>query len=237
MKNWQEDQMQILLSMESEQQLLQKLILMTKELGFDYCSYGLRSPFPVSNPKTVMLNNYPDVWQKQYKDQNYLAIDPTIKRGMQSLLPFVWSNEVFSPAYEFWEEAQSFGLRFGWVQSSYDIHGIFGLLSLGRSNEKLSDTELLDKCPKMMWLTQIAHQTLSQCITPKLIPETEAKLSNREIEVLRWTAEGKTSSEIGDILNLSECTINFHINNAMTKLNATNKTAAAIRAMTLRLLS
>jgi LuxR family transcriptional regulator len=68
------------------------------------------------------------------------------------------------------------------------------------------------------------------------MPELNAKLSNREIAVLRWTADGKTSSEISCILNIAERTVNFHINNVITKLNAANKTSAAIKAAMLGLL-
>jgi len=60
------------------------------------------------------------------------------------------------------------------------------------------------------------------------MPEAIAKLANRKIAVLRWTADGKTSSEISCILNIAERTVNFHINNVITKLNATNKTPAVM---------
>ncbi|GAB3353599.1 helix-turn-helix domain-containing protein [Lysobacter tyrosinilyticus] len=70
----------------------------------------------------------------------------------------------------------------------------------------------------------------------KLVPRTGQALSAREVEVLRWTAEGKTASEISQIVNISERTVNFHINNAMMKLDAANKTAAVVRAVVLGLL-
>jgi LuxR family quorum-sensing system transcriptional regulator SolR len=104
------------------------------------------------------------------------------------------------------------------------------MLSLARSDEPISQTELDAKGFKMAWLTQIAHLSMSRCLTPKLMPEADAKLSNREIAVLRWTADGKTSAEISSILNIAERTVNFHINNAAAKLNAVNKTAAAVKA-------
>ncbi|MGG1945977.1 helix-turn-helix transcriptional regulator [Trinickia sp. NRRL B-1857] len=56
-------------------------------------------------------------------------------------------------------------------------------------------------------------------------------LSNRECEVLRWAAEGKTSYEIGMILGLTERTINFHIARSIVKLGASNKTNAVVKAM------
>lgn len=96
--------------------------------------------------------------------------------------------------------------------------------------------ELEAKQFKIAWLAQAAHLGMSQCLTPKLMPDADAKLSNRKITMLRWTADGKTSSEISSILNITERTVNFHINNAIAKLNAANKTSAAIKAAMLGLL-
>lgn len=55
-------------------------------------------------------------------------------------------------------------------------------------------------------------------------------LTAREVEVLRWTADGKTSGEIADIMNITEHTVNFHIKNSLVKLDASNKTAAVVKA-------
>ncbi len=77
---------------------------------------------------------------------------------------------------------------------------------------------------------------MSQLRAAKLIPEAEVCLSIREVAVLRWTAEGKTSADISDIFNISERTVNFHIGNTIAKLNATNKTAAVVRALLLGML-
>ncbi|WP_247404934.1 MULTISPECIES: helix-turn-helix transcriptional regulator [unclassified Bradyrhizobium] len=43
-------------------------------------------------------------------------------------------------------------------------------------------------------------------------------LSKREKDCLRWVEEGKSSWEIGVILRVSENTVNFHLKNAMRKL-------------------
>ncbi|MBW9249971.1 MAG: hypothetical protein GJU72_13115 [Acidithiobacillus ferriphilus] len=47
--------------------------------AFDYCSYGLRMPIPLSNPPVALLCNYPVAWAEHYKARNYLAIDPTVR--------------------------------------------------------------------------------------------------------------------------------------------------------------
>lgn len=57
------------------------------------------------------------------------------------------------------------------------------------------------------------------------------QLSPRETEVLKWTACGKTSSEIADLLSITEDTVNAHIKNACLKLDASNKTHATAIAL------
>lgn len=236
MKNWQGNQLQSLLNNKNEEQRFQTILSLSRELGFDYCAYGLRVAFPLTNPKIVMFNNYPSVWQTEYQNKNYLAVDPTVRHGTSSLLPIVWSDDLFSPARDLWEEARSHGLCFGWAQSMRDSNGVVGMLTLARSDEPITQDELQDKSFKMAWLTQIVHTTMAQSLVPKIMPEINAKLSNREREVLCWTADGKTSSEISCILNISERTVNFHVNNVLLKLNSTNKTAAVVKAAMLGML-
>jgi LuxR family transcriptional regulator len=236
MQNWQDDLLHGLLSMPSDQKLFEALVSFAKELDFDYCAYGLRLPLPISRPKFVMFNNYPVEWQRRYEENNYIDKDPTVKNGLRSLFPIVWSEDFASPDQAFWEEAYSFGLRVGWAQSARDAKGAVGMLTLARSGKAFSPTELRNKAFKMTWLSQVAHQGLSQRLTAKLIPEIGIKLSRRETDVLRWTAEGKTSGEISMILSISERTVNFHINSAIAKLNVSNKTAAAVRAAVLGML-
>jgi DNA-binding NarL/FixJ family response regulator len=57
-----------------------------------------------------------------------------------------------------------------------------------------------------------------------------AALNDREIEVLTWVARGKTSAQIADLLGLSKRTVDFHLDNARIKLDATTRTQAAIKA-------
>jgi LuxR family transcriptional regulator len=230
MKAWQEIQLQALQTSDSEHKLFQTIAALGAELGFDYYAYGLRLALPLSNPKIVKMSNYPKAWQAQYQTKNYCAIDPTVKHALRSPLPILWTDDLFASTAAFWEEARSFGLRYGWAQSTRDVPGATGMLTLARSDEPLTETELAAKAFKMAWLTQNAHIALSRCLLPKLLPEADTKLSNREIEVLRWTADGKTAGEIASIMKITERTVNFHINNAATKLNAANKTSAAVKA-------
>ncbi|RMR16420.1 Regulatory protein, LuxR [Pseudomonas amygdali pv. ulmi] len=61
-------------------------------------------------------------------------------------------------------------------------------------------------------------------------PSPAKNLTQREIEVLKWSAEGKTAGDIAMILCLKERTIHFHIASAIQKMGVCNKTAAAVQA-------
>lgn len=56
-------------------------------------------------------------------------------------------------------------------------------------------------------------------------------LSPREKECILWTAKGKSSWEIGQIIGISVNTVNFHIKNVMRKTDTVSRTTAAIKAL------
>jgi LuxR family transcriptional regulator len=85
----------------------------------------------------------------------------------------------------------------------------------------------------MSWLAHATHAAMARLHRPA---EATVTLSAREAEVLRWMADGKTSSEAARILALSERTVNFHVSSALAKLGAANKTAAVVKAALLGLI-
>jgi DNA-binding CsgD family transcriptional regulator len=61
-------------------------------------------------------------------------------------------------------------------------------------------------------------------------------ITRREIEVLQWLQQGKSSWEISKILGLSERTVNFHVYNVMEKIKAVNRLQMVSIALRLRLI-
>jgi DNA-binding NarL/FixJ family response regulator len=61
------------------------------------------------------------------------------------------------------------------------------------------------------------------------------KLSNREVEVLRYLSDGKKNHEIADILKLNEKTISTYKLRLLTKLNVTNLVDLVNKAKTLEI--
>lgn len=223
---------------DSEPAILAALDKAARALGFDYCAYGMRTPLPLSNPRTFIGSTYPTAWQQRYVEQNYMAVDPTVGHALRSTAPLIWSDTMFEHVRPFWEEARSHGLQVGWAQSAYDAQGNVAMMTLARGGETLTAQELRAKDLQMSWLVHSAHTAIARIAGGHLHPYSTAanELTAREAEMLRWTADGKTSGEIAQITAISERTVNFHLNNAVEKLGAANKTAAAVKAAMLRLL-
>ncbi|HEM7792856.1 LuxR family transcriptional regulator AbaR [Acinetobacter nosocomialis] len=238
MESWQEDLLSAFLVVKNEDELFEVVKSTASKLGFDYCAYGMLSPLSIAEPKTIMLNNYPQAWQKRYIEQRYVKVDPTVQHCMVSLQPLVWSSQNAKTQEEkdFWEEARSYGLNVGWAQSSRDFIGTRGMLTLARSTDQLSEKEQKAQYTNMYWLTQTVHSNIAKIVNDVEFSQFNLYLTNREKEALRWTAEGKTSAEIAQIIGVTERTVNFHLCNSMQKLNVNNKISAAIRAVMLGLL-
>ncbi len=237
MNTWQGDLLGSTETAHTVNEVFEKIECASRALGFEFCAYGLRLPTPISNPRTMMLSNYPLAWQTRYASQGYLVTDPTVAHGRHSQSPLVWTDELFAATPDLWDESQSFGLRFGWAQSSLDAVGVGGMLSLARSCDPVSPAELASQEIKMRWLVNISHLALSRLFVSELVKEAQPDLTCREVEVLKWTADGKSSCEIADLLSISENTVNFHIKNSVVKLRTANRTAAVVRAAMLGLLN
>ncbi len=205
------------------------------ELGFEFCSYYMRIPFPVSAPATVIFNNHPPRWNSAYREKNYVKEDPTFKHALRSMFPIVWSDSVFASTPDLWDEARSHGLHVGWAHPVRDSRNMVGLLTVARSERPLLPGEMCEKQSRLAELAGDTHQSMMRHLGPLFLPVATDALSRREIEVLRWTADGKTSAEIAKILEIAERTVNFHVNKAVDKLGVANKTAAAVQAALLAL--
>ena len=223
MPNWREEYIDRLTgSVNSEGEVFDQLAAITRQIGFEYCSFGVRAPLIGSAPQEFWWTTYPERWQSHYLGNNYLSIDPVIDATLHSPLPVVWNDQLFVNQRGFWEDARSHGVRHGWTVAVHGRHGELGVISLARSATLTSD-ELAEVEAKLVWLSHAANGVIENMISRKNAPAVLPVLTQREREVLRWTALGKTSDEIGMILGISARTVNFHITMVLEKLEATNK--------------
>ena len=80
-----------------------------------------------------------------------------------------------------------------------------------------------------------AQDAAMRILTPASVRRVPS-LTPRELETLRWTMEGKTAWEVGNLLGISERTAALHVNNATHKLDCVNKHQAVLKALRLGLI-
>jgi LuxR family transcriptional regulator len=128
-----------------------------------------------------------------------------------------------------WDAARDHGLRKGVTQCMMLPNHALGFLSVSRASTLGKVREGDDLELRLQLLVQLSLLALVR-LGDDMVTAPEMKFSKREKEILRWTAEGKTSAEIAIILSISENTVNFHQKNMQKKFNAPNKTQIACYA-------
>jgi len=122
--------------------------------------------------------------------------------------------------------AKDFGLRYGIAAGFNEKRsGLMSIFSFSGAGDRFMNyhKEILNT------LVPHVHTALERVCA---IERNKAMdLSRREREVISWVKEGKTNWEISMILNISERTVKFHVQNIEHKLNAVNKAHAIALAM------
>jgi len=188
-----------------------------------------------------VFENYPDDWMTYYMEEGYDKIDPVPKFCFTSNSPFTWAfitnNLNISKAQKRLMFQANEAELFDGI--GIPIHGVNGELSgvgMASSTKKpgVSRTTLLT-------IKAICHQ-FHLAYTDLLLANnkgsegTRIKLTNREYEILSWASEGKSDSDISDILGISYSTVRFHLNNVYSKLDANERIFAITKAIRLGLI-
>lgn len=231
--NWQIDLFSGLEKATNMQDVLDHSLKIIRPFGFDYCGFRALLPLPLATKKIMTLNAVEDEVFKKEMEGNYLKAPMSIHCS-QSMTPFYWqgstTDDVFKQAPDIFEEYYGLGHHGGWAQSIIEKRNTYSLFIADSSNIfTLADIHHVNF--KMEW---VATAVLSKMNLVRMNPDIT--LSVREKEILQWTGDGKTADQISEILTLSPSTINFHLRNAMRKLEAPNKTTAVVRAIYLGLL-
>lgn len=206
------------------------------DLGYEFYLFG--GYYPVAEG-IVLSSNFPDEWRQRYDAEGYVAIDPTVRHCWTESNAVVWSKVSYTEGKQgdlekaVMAEAKQFGLSSG---ISIPVHGAGaegGMLSLasGKTGVDFANHEEAG----LQIVANAMHEATKRIISksPDAIKSSIDNLSQREIECLSWTAKGKTSWAISQILDVSENTVIFHIRNAIKKLEVTNRSHAVARAIAL----
>lgn len=222
------------------------LSAVARDMGFDQFSYvGGRAFKPTTGGKAIwhrppkVLITFPDEWVGLYHSKDLSTIDPIVKATLDLRLPYSWDTENWRGELGknqtgFFREAHDFRVCRGISIPIYGPLGEFSLFTFISHTRSEEYRRLIADRKHDVHLLALYYHQIIQGLDPH--PSGEVALTEREEEVLYWTAAGKTSDEIGTILSLSQKTVQFHLYKSMKKLDVYSKPQAVARAILLGLI-
>lgn len=205
-----------------------------RDLDFGFYAYAVKQATPFTQPKFEIRGNYPAVWLDRYHAKSYGASDPTIALGVSASNFVVWSKDVKEKHPMLFSEAEEWGLKFGATLTAVGAGNTLRILSFARRDEDIHDSQIAELELRMNCVLDALTRRLN--VLESSGGRTPISLSFREAEILKWTADGKSTDEVAAILSISINTVNFHIKNIQKKFGARNKLSAAAQAAALRLI-
>ncbi|MHC4044402.1 LuxR family transcriptional regulator [Bradyrhizobium xenonodulans] len=174
---------------------------------------------------------FPTGYADSYIENGWDQIDPVVHFVNSARRPFAWAEACektkLSPRQSrFLAECHDLGVHSG---ITIPLHGPgtdVDLISLSLREEKHARP---DRLAIMYGLTFQYRLRLSEINDERRLPGQD--LTAKETECLRWCKEGKTNWEIGEILSISEKTVEFHLSNTIRKLGVSNRITAVVKGI------
>ncbi len=209
--------------------------LITQHYNYTHYLFVLQQLHTPTNSENFTLTNYPLDWQEYYQSSGAIRMDPLINHSLGSITPITWQQleKKLTKSHRsgsFFQVAAEFGFRSGITIPIRSTQGYRGLLTFTKKNETHNqlNTRLMDSLPDLCTLALFYCEAAT-----RLNCQTEGelqKLTPRELEIMKWVAEGKDNEMIASILKVSVSAVAFHIRNIYKKLGAANRANAVARA-------
>jgi DNA-binding CsgD family transcriptional regulator len=181
----------------------------------------------------IPWNHFPEGYSHNYISHRWDEIDPIVQHIHSARRPFMWSDvcarmDLSSRQQTFLEDCRDLGVHSGVTIPLHGPGSEVDLISLSLRDEARVDP---GRIPLIHALTVQYRSRLSE-LQGDPVTATRS-LTFKETECLRWCKEGKTNWEIGEIMSISEKTVEFHLSNTIKKLNVSNRITAVVKGIQL----
>lgn len=208
-----------------------------REYGLDYVSLAVA---PTAQDRLmgplVRETNLPAEYCREFDRMEFMRHCPTVPHISRSIMHNAWTigqdgdTPTFDCPPEFAKLMRKFRLISGILFSVYSVDGSRFVVRYDGDRGPLA-------MPEINELSMLSIQAFDVFDRLRRTASNTNILSARELEVVRWTAQGKTSLEIGQILSLSDHTVNAYMTNAIRKLDCVNRTQLVAKAIRMKIIS
>lgn len=217
--------------------LRKELASVSEEMGFGLYSANVMEGRPGWQWRSFMTHNAPPAWNEFAMDVEDGRRDPVLKRLKQVSVPIVYNQSMYvrENCADLWEQQAVYGYKCGIVTAVHLAEGKHVFIGFDRPEPLPTDEAKLTRMLGDLQLLAVhAHEAVIRLLLPRA--DAEVSLTDRQLEVLRWIASGKTAWATGQILGLSERGVHGHLAKIYEKLNAGNQSQAVFNAAALGLM-
>lgn len=209
-----------------------------REIGCEHFLLGLEVQFAAGTSVQHVTSGYPEKWQRRYQEKRFILVDPTIGYCQTQTKPVLWNHTLYSErSLELLEESHAHGLGHGISVPVHQGANIKSMFSLTRDKAFSDPRETALVLDAGRLLATMAHVAMQRFVVPQLLQQATPELTPRELECLRYAAQGKGSAVIADLINLSEPTVNYHLNKVMKKFGVATRMQAVAMGVQLQLIT
>lgn len=217
----------------------EEIVRFANELGFNTVSAMVVIDRTVGNSEFIIVDNTPQAYVDAFSNLSAARRDPVMQHCRRQSVPIVWDQATYvaQGLGELWEEQARFGYRTGVAVALHLPEGRHFFLGVDRPNQLPGRSDELTRLVADLQLFAVCSlDAAMRVLVPQEAQPERPALTPRELEVLRWTMDGKTAWEVGAILGITERTAVLHATNAMRKLGCVNKHQAVLKALRLGLI-
>lgn len=217
-----------------------RLLAGANELGFGIISGCWVTELPGAGTNIQYIGNTPAAFQATFTSAAVGRRDPVLQRLKRLTAPVIYDQATYvtGKAGDLWEVQAPYGYKTGISMSLHLPEGQHFVIGVDREQPLPRDEIVLTQMIAAFELFAMhAHLAAQRLMARRAIAVRPLPLlSKRETEILKWTMEGKSAWAVARILSISENTVNFHVQKALTKLAVSSKHQAAAKARSLGLI-
>ena len=220
-------------------EFLGHVVRFARQLGFETVSATTVIDHFLGESEFISVDNAPANFRQVYEDVGFGRQDPVMQHCKRQSVPIIWSRETYIGAGQAdqWDEQARYGYRTGIAMALHLPEGRHFVLGVDRDQSLPRDKSELTRMVADLQLFAVhAQEAALRIMMPAAQEPGAPNLTPREVESLRWTMDGKTAWEVGNILGISERTAVLHLNNAMHKMGCVNKHQAVLKALRMGLI-
>lgn len=177
---------------------------------------------------------YPEGYMEFYMKKKFYSKDGVLFEFFSNLSPVHWLSvgKGSTSSYPVSVHANDFNMHDGWTHGTLDTNSLESIVFYFGGEKYMLDVRAKIILEYIIPFFSEAYKRVAASVPNN----SSARLAGKEIEVLNWIKEGKSSWDISMIQGVSKRTVEFHVSNIKKKLGVCSRPQAVAVGLQLGLI-